>query len=123
LHGEIFEFPWFFFCLKMLFNVNGKATVWHIPCFQNAPLHYLCSIDWIPKISVNGMFHLHLNFVNGSFSRLWTFLPCLVKGACMMVIELSDIITRVGEEVHINRQPTNCGGSYYACVIQTVANP
>ncbi len=26
-HGEIFEFPQFFFCLKILFNVNGKATV------------------------------------------------------------------------------------------------
>jgi hypothetical protein len=38
-----------------------------------------------------------------------------------MVIELSDIIIRVGDEVHINRQPTNCGRSYYACVIQTVA--
>ncbi len=24
LHGEIFEFPQFFFCLKILFNVNGK---------------------------------------------------------------------------------------------------
>ncbi len=32
LHGEIFEFSYFFFCLKMLFNVNGKATVWHTPC-------------------------------------------------------------------------------------------
>jgi hypothetical protein len=32
LHGEIFEFPLFFFCLKMiLFNANGKATVWHTP--------------------------------------------------------------------------------------------
>ncbi len=27
LYGEIFEFPLFFFCLKILFNVNGKATV------------------------------------------------------------------------------------------------
>ncbi len=26
LHGEIFEFPYFFFCLKVLFHVNGKAT-------------------------------------------------------------------------------------------------
>jgi hypothetical protein len=32
LHGEIFEFPKFFFCLKILFNVNGKATVGHTPC-------------------------------------------------------------------------------------------
>jgi hypothetical protein len=22
----------FFFCIKILFNVNGKATVWHTPC-------------------------------------------------------------------------------------------
>ncbi len=27
LHGEIFEFPSFFFCLKIIFNVNGKAMV------------------------------------------------------------------------------------------------
>ncbi len=27
LHGEIFEFPYLLFCLKILFNVNGKATV------------------------------------------------------------------------------------------------
>jgi hypothetical protein len=27
LHGEIFEVPQFFFCLKMLFTVNGKAMV------------------------------------------------------------------------------------------------
>jgi hypothetical protein len=27
LHGEIFEFSSFFFCLKILFNVNGKVTV------------------------------------------------------------------------------------------------
>jgi L-lactate permease len=25
LHGEIFEFPYFFFCLKIVFHVNGKA--------------------------------------------------------------------------------------------------
>jgi hypothetical protein len=33
LHGEIFEFPSFFFCLNTLFNVNCKTTVWHTPCF------------------------------------------------------------------------------------------
>ncbi len=27
LYGEIFEFSLFFFCLKILFNVNVKATV------------------------------------------------------------------------------------------------
>jgi hypothetical protein len=27
LHVEIFEFPQFFFRLKILFNVNGKATM------------------------------------------------------------------------------------------------
>ncbi len=32
LHGEIFEFSSFFFCLKILFNnVNGKATLCHTP--------------------------------------------------------------------------------------------
>jgi hypothetical protein len=34
LYGEIVEFLLFFFCLKILFNVNGKATVWHTPCFR-----------------------------------------------------------------------------------------
>jgi hypothetical protein len=32
LHGEIFEFSEFFFCLQILYNVNGKGTVWHTPC-------------------------------------------------------------------------------------------
>ncbi len=32
-HGEIFEFPSFSFCLKMLFNLNGKAMLWHTHCF------------------------------------------------------------------------------------------
>jgi hypothetical protein len=26
-HGEILEFSYFFFCIKILLNVNGKATV------------------------------------------------------------------------------------------------
>jgi hypothetical protein len=26
------NFHKFFFCLKILFNVNGKAIVWHTPC-------------------------------------------------------------------------------------------
>ncbi len=34
LHGGIFEFSYFFFGLKMPFNVNGKATVWHTPCLE-----------------------------------------------------------------------------------------
>jgi len=29
LHGEILEFPKFFFCLKILIYVNGKAIVTH----------------------------------------------------------------------------------------------
>jgi hypothetical protein len=32
LHGEIFEFSYFFFCLKILLNVNGKAKVSHTFC-------------------------------------------------------------------------------------------
>jgi len=33
LHGEIFEFSEFFFCLQILCNVNGKGTtVCHTPC-------------------------------------------------------------------------------------------
>jgi hypothetical protein len=27
LYGEIFEFPSFFFCLKILLNVNSEATM------------------------------------------------------------------------------------------------
>jgi len=34
LHGEIFEFSEFFFCLKIRVNVNAKATVRHNPCFH-----------------------------------------------------------------------------------------
>ncbi len=33
MRGELFEILWFFFCLKIGFNVNGKATVWHTSCF------------------------------------------------------------------------------------------
>jgi hypothetical protein len=33
LHGEIFEFP-SPFALKIIFNVNGKATVCHTPCYR-----------------------------------------------------------------------------------------
>jgi hypothetical protein len=29
LHDEILESPSFFFFLQTLFNVNGKATLWH----------------------------------------------------------------------------------------------
>jgi hypothetical protein len=29
LHGEILKFSWFFFCLKIFFNVNGKAIMSH----------------------------------------------------------------------------------------------
>jgi hypothetical protein len=38
-HGEIFEFSWFFFCLKIL--LNAKATVWH------TPLLGICMVDWV----------------------------------------------------------------------------
>jgi hypothetical protein len=31
LHGEILEFSSLVFCLKICFNVNGNATVWHTP--------------------------------------------------------------------------------------------
>ncbi len=35
LHGEIFfEFPLILLLLKILFDVNGKATVWHTPLFK-----------------------------------------------------------------------------------------
>jgi hypothetical protein len=43
LHGEIFEFSSFFFCLKILFNVNGKATVWHAPCWGCCKFPKTCS--------------------------------------------------------------------------------
>jgi hypothetical protein len=37
LHSEIFEFSYFFFCLKILFNVNGKATMLPTPLVN----HYI----------------------------------------------------------------------------------
>ncbi len=33
LHGKIFEFSNFFGCLKILFNANGKGTVWWFGVF------------------------------------------------------------------------------------------
>jgi len=48
LHGEIFEFPSFFFCLKIFFNVNGKAALRHSPCFIvshcNPPNHLMLHV-------------------------------------------------------------------------------
>ncbi len=29
------SFPWLFFCLKIRFNVNCKATVWHTPWYKS----------------------------------------------------------------------------------------
>ncbi len=43
LMAKYLSFPWFVFFLKILFNVNGKATVCHTPCFGNAPWDFtLC---------------------------------------------------------------------------------
>jgi len=51
-HVEIFEFPWFFFCLKILFNVNGKATLWHTPCLF---VTLSCPKPWRPQqVGVHG---------------------------------------------------------------------
>ncbi len=46
LHGEIFEFPSFFFCLKIPFNVNGKATQCDTPlvCLLSFPLIFVAII-------------------------------------------------------------------------------
>ncbi len=53
LHGEIFTFPYnffFFFCLSILFNVNGKATtMWptHPPCFINFHISFGSQKIWL----------------------------------------------------------------------------
>jgi len=80
LHGEIFEFPWFFFCLKVHVNVNSKATVWHNLCFvcqvensqTTAPLvatcHkivmiYFCGCVTIIFLKIKNLYILLLFFV------------------------------------------------------------
>jgi hypothetical protein len=56
LHGEVFEFSWFFFCLKILFNVNGKATEWYWhPLFLYSLVYILCC--W-PKCEHIYFFHI-----------------------------------------------------------------
>jgi hypothetical protein len=77
LHGEVLEFPWFFFCLKILLNVDGKATVWHTPyCF-------LCDINCRRWASVFGFLVCEPFDSKWSFSRLqhfvWRLLYYLLK--------------------------------------------
>jgi hypothetical protein len=39
------------FCLQILFHVNGKATVWHTPCFS----HWMCF--WLVTQVLGGVAH------------------------------------------------------------------
>jgi hypothetical protein len=59
LHGEIFKFPLFFFFLQIIFNVNGKATMWHTPystCPHNSTrlynINYIIDIWLLSQISM-----------------------------------------------------------------------
>jgi hypothetical protein len=54
VHGEIFEFPLFFFCLQICLNVNGKATVWHTPFLCNELLHSMKSTCIFTHVDLNG---------------------------------------------------------------------
>ncbi len=51
LDGEILEFQLFFFCLKIFFNVNGKATMWHIE--KLATKNFRSLQDWQLKSIFN----------------------------------------------------------------------
>jgi len=65
------------FCLQILFNVNGKATVWHTPLFiyfdtpsfyvgRSEPAHYLQWFFFVFKGSQSGDYH-----PLGWFSQIW----------------------------------------------------
>jgi hypothetical protein len=41
------NFPWFFVCLKILFNVNSKTTMWHTPCCNKM---FLVLTEWVEKV-------------------------------------------------------------------------
>jgi hypothetical protein len=55
LHCEIFEFPQFFFCLQILFNVNGKATVGDTTLVTYLPTNgqHLLLTEWLTKVKLD----------------------------------------------------------------------
>jgi hypothetical protein len=55
LHGEIFEFPIIFFCLKILYNVNGKAAVRQTPCFDLVKDKFSKSLQFLKGTLVDGL--------------------------------------------------------------------
>jgi hypothetical protein len=72
LLGEIFKFPSFFFCLKILFNVNGKATVWHNPLFHSS---LCCSLGGGPASEVSQFWlyrtHMKVDIFKYPFIFFW----------------------------------------------------
>jgi hypothetical protein len=86
LHSEIFEFPQFFFCLKIFFNLNGKAKVWHTPLFAFGSDFSVLSLFFLSHFA--GCFVL-LEFVRG-FHHQWrveTKLKNLTTGMVLYVLE------------------------------------
>ncbi len=73
----------FFFCLNILFNVNGKATVWRTPCFSEAACHcvrFVFSI-WMP-----------VSTTTSNVTQLWSSPICLV---CFFVYHIEISQTQV----------------------------
>jgi hypothetical protein len=67
--NEIFEFPWFFFCIRILFNVNGKATDYDTP---------LVSLDNELLGSNSGALKFCLGFRVLGFQFWWTWKSDLI---------------------------------------------
>jgi hypothetical protein len=85
LHGEVLEFPWFFFCLKILLNVDGKATVWHTPCC------FLCDISCRRWASVFGF------LVCEPFDSKWSF----SRASATFCLEIIVLPTQTEHEISI----------------------
>jgi hypothetical protein len=60
--GKYLNFQNSSFCHKILFNVNGKATVWHTPCYYCYYFLFSCMCEQRPK------FFIHLQLV----CEVWT---------------------------------------------------
>jgi hypothetical protein len=95
LHVEIFEFPLFFFCLQILFNEIGQATVWHTPCTLfvtkvKAPFHPL---NWgqSPRSRVEGT-DLPLYKEPPSFCRSTFCKNCYCEWMCNRLIKLYSVL-------------------------------
>jgi hypothetical protein len=59
LDGEIFEFPKFFFLLKVLLNLNGKAIVCHTPPCFFLLTPWMANFDHAFAIYFNSFFNIN----------------------------------------------------------------